>query len=70
MKHLLWVVGLAALIPAVMFFVKFSDAPANQGRNDLLLSVVFLVISLICWAMFFFNRFREEGKQDISITKF
>jgi hypothetical protein len=70
MKHLLWVVGLAALVPAVIFFVKFSDAAPGQGKNDLVISVIFLAVSLVCWAIFFFNHFREEGKQDISITKF
>jgi hypothetical protein len=28
------------------------------------------VVALICLAFFFFMKFREEGDQDISITKF
>ena len=34
MKHLLWVIGLAALIPAYMFFSKFNDSAPGQGRSN------------------------------------
>ena len=30
MKHILWVIGLAALIPAYLFFVKFNDNAPGQ----------------------------------------
>jgi|HubBroStandDraft_6_1064221.scaffolds.fasta_scaffold1871604_1 hypothetical protein len=59
MKHLLWIVGVAALIPGVIFL-----------ESRVIVAVVFFVISLICLATFFFLMFRGEGNQDISITKF
>jgi hypothetical protein len=31
---------------------------------------IFFLISLVCFAVFFFIRFRAEGDRDISITKF
>jgi hypothetical protein len=70
MKHLLWVVGLIALVPALIYFNKFYQLPPGQGRENLVIAGVFFAVSLICLAIFFFKRFREEGEQDISITKF
>lgn len=70
MKHLLWVVGLAALIPAYIFFEKFNDNAPGQGRSNLLISVAFLIVSLICLGIFFFRQFRAESSEEISITKF
>jgi hypothetical protein len=74
MKHLLWVVGLVALGPAIWFLVQFNNAPSadesSEGMRDLIIAGVFFLIALICFAIFFFIRFREEGEQDISITKF
>lgn len=70
MKHLLWVVGLAALAPAIWFFTKFYQSPENEGTEHLVKAGIFFAISLVCWAIFFFLKFREEGQQDISITKF
>ena len=31
---------------------------------------VLTAVALICFAVFFFLKFKEEGDQDISITKF
>jgi hypothetical protein len=59
MKHLLWIVGVAALIPGVIYL-----------ESKLILAIVLFVISLVCLATFFFLMFRGEGNQDISITKF
>jgi len=70
MKHMLWVVGLAALIPAYIFFEKFNDNPPGQGRSNLLISVVFLIVALIFLGIFFFRQFRAESSEEISITKF
>ena len=69
MKHLLWVVGIAAAIPAFIFGSKYWGG-TNPHRSDLMLCVVFAVIALIFLGIFFFIRFREEGSQDVSITKF
>lgn len=74
MKHLLWVAGLIALVPTLIFFNKFyssSDVDVTgEGRQYLMYARVFFVVSLVCFAIFFFKKFREEGEQDISITKF
>ena len=69
MKHLLWVVGLVALGPATYFFKKFYESPADQNTHYGVYSAVFSVIALVLFGMFVFRRFREEGQQDISITK-
>ncbi|HKV42284.1 MAG TPA: hypothetical protein VJX67_23980 [Blastocatellia bacterium] len=70
MKHLLWVVGLAVLIPAYILFEKYSEAAPNTGRGFLVESGICLLISLILLGSFFFITFRAEGNQEISITKF
>ncbi len=70
MKHLLWVVGLIALGPALWFFNQFYKSPEEEGTHYLAYAGIFFVIALVCFAVFFFIRFRAEGDQDISITKF
>jgi hypothetical protein len=70
MKHLLWVIGLVALIPAYIFFSKFNDSAPGHGRSNLVVSVIFLVVSLIFLGIFFFRQFRAEASEEISITKF
>ena len=74
MKHLLWVAGLIALGPTLYFFNEYYKQPdvdtTGQGTHYLVYTGIFFVIALICFAVFFFLRFREEGEQDISITKF
>jgi len=70
MKHVLWVIGLASLIPAYIFFAKFNDNAPGQGRSNLIISIVFLIVSLICLGIFFFKQFRAESSEEISITKF
>lgn len=70
MKHLLWVVGLAALVPTLIFFNKFYRSPEEEGTHFLAYAGICFLVTLICFAVFFFLRFREEGEQDISITKF
>ncbi|MBI3650228.1 MAG: hypothetical protein HY231_04205 [Acidobacteria bacterium] len=68
MKHLLWVVGLITLCAGAWFTYKYMYTV--EGKSDLVIAAVAFAISLICWGTFFFMRFREEGEQDISITKF
>lgn len=70
MKHVLWVVGTIALIPGIWFFLKFIQHEEGKGMEWLGYSGIAFGVSLICWLIFFFIRFREEGQQDISITKF
>jgi len=68
MNHILWVVGLITLaIGGYETYVYMYDK--NPG-SSLTIAVICFIVSLICWAMFFFRRFRAEGEQDISITKF
>jgi len=59
MKHLLWVVGLAVLVPGIMYW-----------ESNRFLAIALFAVSLVMLAIFFFIMFRDEGKQDISITKF
>jgi hypothetical protein len=68
MKHLLWVVGLITLIAGAVFTYRYMYSA--EGKTDIAIAAVSFVISLACWGYFFFIRFREEGEQDISITKF
>jgi hypothetical protein len=70
MKHVLWVAGTIALIPGIWFFLRFIQHDSGQGSEWLVYSGIFFGVSLVCWAVFFFIQFREEGQQDISITKF
>jgi predicted transporter len=70
MKHLLWVVGLVALAPAVYFSKLFFDSPENENTHYGAYAAICFVIALIFLGIFFFKKFREEGQQDISITKF
>jgi heme/copper-type cytochrome/quinol oxidase subunit 4 len=69
MKHILWVAGLAALGVTIYYFIKFYESPEGRGTNYAWISAIFFLISIICGAAFFFIKFREEGNQDISITK-
>ena len=70
MKHVLWVMGLVTLAPTIYFFVEYLNHASGTGRSSLLKAGGFFVVSLIFWAVFFFKRFKEQGDQEISITKF
>ncbi|HVF92389.1 MAG TPA: hypothetical protein VNH22_20150 [Blastocatellia bacterium] len=71
MKHLLWVVGLISLALGTYFIYQYMYAKAGDtNRSNLIYGGVLFGISLIFWGVFFFRKFREEGEQDISITKF
>ena len=70
MKHLLWLVGLLALLPALWFFNVFYKSQENQNTHYLGYAGLCFLVTLVCFAIFFFKKFREEGQQDISITKF
>jgi hypothetical protein len=71
MKNLLLGLGVIGLIPGAWFLYKYlypgSSAP---DRTHLVVGGGCFVVALICLAFFFFMKFREEGDQDISITKF
>ncbi len=69
MKYLLLVIGLIALIPAIYFLTQ-SLNNAEGGTTNLLIAVILFVVSLASFAIYFFKKFREEGDQEISITKF
>jgi len=65
---LLGVIGLGA---GAWFLYQFLFEPTNMpDRTNLILGGVFFVAALICFAVFFYVRFREEGEQEIHITKF
>lgn len=71
MKNVLLGLGVIVLIPAGIYLTKYlypgSSAP---DRTHLIVGGCCAVVALICFAFFFFMKFREEGDQDISITKF
>lgn len=71
MKNVLLLVGVAGLGAGAWFIYQYMyTAEAAAQRTDLVLGGIFLLVALICFAIFFFMKFREEGDQDISITKF
>jgi hypothetical protein len=70
MKHILWIVGLLATAGAVVFFIRYSKSGAGEHKTDLIIGVAFLAVSLIFFAIHFFKKFRAEGDEEISITKF
>ena len=71
MKNLLLLVGVIGLGAGAWFLYKYLYQPNNvTERTNLVFGGAFLLIALICFAFFFFMRFRAEGDRDISITKF
>ena len=72
MKNALLLVGVIGLGAGAWFIYQYMYKPLSPDgtRTDLILGGVFLFAALVCFAFFFFMRFREEGDQDISITKF
>jgi hypothetical protein len=71
MKNVLLLVGIVGLGAGAWFIYQFMyTQPGTTDRTDLILGGVFLLAALVCFAFFFFMKFREEGDQDISITKF
>ena len=71
MKNVLLLVGVVGLGAGAWFIYQYMyTAEAAAQRTDLVLGGVLLLAALICFAVFFFMKFREEGDQDISITKF
>jgi hypothetical protein len=71
MKNVLLGLGVIVLIPAGIYLYKYlypgSSAPE---RTNLMVGGGCFVVALVCFAFFFFMKFRSEGDQDISITKF
>jgi hypothetical protein len=71
MKNLLLLVGVIGLGAGAWYLYKYLYQPNNvTERTNLILGGIFFLAALICFAVFFFLRFREEGEQEISITKF
>jgi hypothetical protein len=71
MKNVLLLVGVVGLGTGAWFLYQYMyTTQVATDRTDLVLGGVFLLVALACFAVFFFKKFREEGEQDISITKF
>lgn len=71
MKNVLLLVGVIGLGAGAWFLYKYLYQVVNATeRTNLILGGIFFLVALICFAFFFFMKFREEGEQDISITKF
>jgi hypothetical protein len=70
MKGILLLVGLVTLGIGCWFMYQFMYAPPDVAKTDLIYGGLAFAVALVCLAVFFFKKFREEGQQDISITKF
>ncbi|HKP84477.1 MAG TPA: hypothetical protein VJZ26_00185 [Blastocatellia bacterium] len=72
MKNLLLLVGVIGLGIGSWFIYKYlyPAAGAAAEKFNLILGGVFFVVALACLFAFFYQKFKEEGEQDISITKF
>lgn len=74
MNKLLLLLGVIGIVFGAYFialFVNQSPPPGQPSdKTNLILAAVFFVVALICFAIFFFKRFRAEADQDISITKY
>jgi len=71
MKNLLLLVGVIGLGAGAWFLYKYLYQPNNATeRTNLVMGGGLFLVALVCFAIFFFMRFRAEGDQDISITKF
>jgi hypothetical protein len=71
MKNLLLLVGVIGLGAGALFLYKYLNQPNNgTERTNLIVGGSFFLAALICFAFYFFMKFRAEGDQDISITKF
>lgn len=71
MKNVLLLVGVIGLGAGAWYLYKYLYQANNvTERTNLIFGGIFFLAALVCFAIFFFLRFREEGDQEISITKF
>lgn len=72
MKNLLLLVGVIGLGVGSWFIYKYlyPGTGVVAEKSDLLIGGAFFVVALACLFAFFYQKFKEEGEQDISITKF
>jgi hypothetical protein len=74
MNKLLLLLGVIGIVGGGIYIAKFVNQTqipnTPSDKTNLILAAVFFVVALICFAIFFFKRFRAEADQDISITKF
>ena len=70
MNKLLLLLGVIGIVAGGIFMVKFVQQGQSNDKFNLILAAVFFVVALVCFAVYFFKKFRSEADQDISITKF
>jgi glucan phosphoethanolaminetransferase (alkaline phosphatase superfamily) len=71
MNAVLWVVGIAASIGAIVCFWEYKQQPSeNEGFSWMIYSIICVLIACACAFVWFFRKSRDEADQDISITKF
>jgi hypothetical protein len=71
MNKLLLLLGVIGLGVGSFFIYRYLyPSPPPASRSDLILGGTCFAVALVCFAVFFFKRFRAEADQDISITKF
>lgn len=71
MKKLLLLVGVVGLGVGSWFSYKYLYPPPGTpaSKANLLIGGAFFVVALVCLFVFFYQKFKEEGDQDISITR-
>jgi flagellar biogenesis protein FliO len=70
MNKLLLLLGVIGIVAGGIYIVKFVNQGQSGDKINLILAAIFFVVALVCFAIFFFKKFRSEADQDISITKF
>ena len=70
MKHILLLIGIVGIIAGAYFIYQYMGTAAGHTKSDLILGGVFLIAALICFAVYFYKKFKEDADQEISITKF
>ena len=72
MKNLLLLVGVIGLGVGSWFIYKYLYPATGTvaDKFNLILGGAIFVVALGCLFAFFYQKFKEEGDQDISITKF
>jgi hypothetical protein len=73
MKKLLLLIGVIGLGVGSWFIYKYlypAPPPAQAQKSDLMIGGGFFVVALVCLFVFFYQKFKDEGDQDISITRF
>lgn len=71
MKKLLLLIGVIGLGVGSWFIYRYLyPSPPPAHKPDLVIGGCFFVVALVCFFVYFYQKFKDEGDQDISITRF